>query len=422
MSVTPLRTLPECLSAALPIAVRAIDVDGELEELRLPASASGARYRTLLALVRVGGLPVGWTTVEVPEHGRVAVDVFSAAFGGAAAVGGSSQALADPTRERVHLESSEPLLSVVVCTCADAISTLRCIEAIRQNDTGSCEVVVVENRPVGSGVRRALQDRFGTEDAVCYVEESRPGLANARNAGLRVASGELIAFTDDDVVVDPKWARSIRRAFAMGPKVGCVTGLILPLEFETPTQRLVERFASYAKGFAPRVYALDRPPADQPLFPYAAGHFGSGANLAFRAEAIRDLGGFDPVLGTGTAARGGEDLDIFIRVLQAGSFLAYEPRAMVWHRHPDTGAKLRRRAFDYGAALGAVVTKQFATGPNRWRILSLAPRGARYFLSPTSRKNAARDRGFPLALVALELAGLLYGPIAYVVSLLRARR
>jgi GT2 family glycosyltransferase len=422
MSVTPLRTLPECLSAPTPIAVRAIDVEGPFEELQLPPSASGAPYRTLLGLVRRGGLPLGWATLEVSTAGRVEVDEIASTVGDAENAYSISHLGPATTREHRHPGSSEDLLSVVVSTCADVFSTLRCIEAIRQGDTGPCEIVIVENRPTGSTVRRALNDRFGADESIRYVEETRPGLSSARNAGLRVARGDLIAFTDDDVIVDPQWARSLRRAFALGHEVECVTGLILPLEFETPTQHLVEQFASYAKGFVPRVYALDRPPSDQPLFPYAAGHFGSGANLAFRTGALRDLGGFDPVLGTGTAARGGEDLDIFIRVLQSRSLLAYEPRAMVWHRHPDTEAKLRRRAFDYGAALGAVLTKQFARGPSRLRILSLAPRGARYFLSPGSRKNAGRDRGFPRALVALELAGVLYGPIAYVVSLARARR
>jgi GT2 family glycosyltransferase len=301
-------------------------------------------------------------------------------------------------------------------------ATLRCVGSIVRDAAGPFEVVVVENRPTSSGVRRALEDRFGADQPIRYVEESRPGLASARNAGLHAALGDLIAFTDDDVVVDPGWVRSLREAFAAQPEVGCVTGLILPLELETPTQLLVERFASYAKGFLPRNYAIDRTPVDQPLFPYTAGYFGSGANVAFRAEAIREIGGFDPALGTGTTARGGEDLDVFVRVIQSGRSLAYEPRAMVWHRHPADERRLRLRAFDYGTALGAMLTKQLAAGPRRRRIVSLAPQGVRYFLSPTSRKNAGRTGGFPRALVALELAGVLWGPLAYLVSVLRTRR
>ena len=185
---------------------------------------------------------------------------------------------------------------------------------------------------------------------------------------------------------------------------------------------LVERFAGYAKGFLPRIYALEQPPPDQPLFPYTAGYFGSGANMAFRTAALRRLGGFDPVLGTGTRARGCEDLDICIRVLNAGSRLAYEPRAVVWHRHPDTHAHLRRRAFDYGTALGAMLTKHLLIGPNRWGMISRVPQAARYYTAPESRKNATRGDAFPASLTRLERTGLLYGPLAYLASRLEALR
>ncbi len=144
--------------------------------------------------------------------------------------------------------------------------------------------------------------------------------------------------------------------------------------------------------------------------------------MAFRTAALRRLGGFDPVLGTGTRARGCEDLDICIRVLNAGSRLAYEPRAVVWHRHPDTHAHLRRRAFDYGAALGAMLTKHLLIGPNRWAMISRVPQAARYYTIPgRARTRCGSDRS-PRALTRLERAGLLYGPLAYLASRLEALR
>ena len=313
-------------------------------------------------------------------------------------------------------------MSVVIATCAEAKTAVRCVEAIQSAASGPYEVIVVENRPAHSTVKRALKERFGDDERVGYAEERRPGLACARNAGLRAARGELVAFTDDDVIVNPAWLPAIRAAFAANPQVDCVTGLILPLELETPAQLLVERFAGYAKGFLPRVYALERPPPDQPLFPYTAGYFGSGANMAFRTAALRELGGFDPVLGTGTPARGCEDLDVCIRVLNAGSRLAYEPRAIVWHRHPDTHARLQLRAFDYGAALAAMLTKHLIVGPSRWGMVSRAPSAIRYYTSPKSRKNATRGTRFPKSLTRLERVGLLYGPIAYLASRLQALR
>ncbi|HEV2973939.1 MAG TPA: glycosyltransferase [Solirubrobacteraceae bacterium] len=405
-------TSTECLDEEVPVAVRLIDIEQCATELRLPAGSGGNPYRRLLALVRRNGQPLGWAALPVSADGTVSLDAVAAAVDRAAEPPDSP--LAEPV--------TESLLSVVVATCANAQSIVRCVEAIRSGATGPYEVIVVENRPARSIVERALRERFRADDRVRYVEERRPGLACARNTGLRAARGELVAFTDDDVIVDPAWAPAIRAAFTATPEVDCVTGLILPLELETSTQLLVERFAGYGKGFVARIYSLEEPPRDQPLFPYTAGHFGSGANMAFRTSVLRNLGGFDPLLGTGTPARGCEDLDICIRVLNAGSRLAYEPRAIVWHRHPDTDAQLRRRAFDYGVALGAMLTKHILTGPNRWAIVSRVPQGIRYYTDSESRKNATRGPVFPRSLTWLERAGLLYGPAAYLASRVEAWR
>jgi GT2 family glycosyltransferase len=431
------RTLPECLDGESPIAIRPVAIESNINELRLPPSRNGDPYRRLLAFVRRNGRPLGWIALPVSPDGTVALDVLAVAADPAAEFPDSPAELCGLPAEAPVIATDAPgepcgnstprsamgsLLSVVVATCANVESVVGCVEAIQSSAIGPYEIIVVENRPASSMVEHALEERFRGDERIRYVEEHRPGLSWARNAGLHAARGELVAFTDDDVLVDPAWVPAVRAAFAATSEVDCVTGLILPLELETPVQLLVERFASYGKGFVPRVYSLDMPPPDQPLFPYTAGYFGSGANMAFRTGVLRDLGGFDTVLGTGTRARGCEDLDICIRVLQAGSRLAYEPRAIVWHRHPDTYAHLRRRVFDYGTALGAMMTKHILAGPNRWAIVSRVPQGIRYYTDPASRKNAARGPVFPRSLTRLERAGLLYGPVAYLASRLGALR
>ncbi len=422
-------TSTECLDGGTPIAVRAIDLDSGLQELALPRSEDGTPYRRLLALVRQNGHPLGWTALPVADDGTVSLRALATgvavAGAGIAAANGSSGGDcfvhdAGLASSAARGEQAQALVSIVIATCADAEAVVRCVEAIRSAASGPYETIVVENRPERSSVKRVLEQRFAGE-RVRYVEEARPGLACARNAGLRAARGELVAFTDDDVVIDRSWLPAIRDAFAASPRVVCVCGLIAPLQLETPTQLLVERFAGYAKGFAPRLYSLASPPPDQPLFPYTAGYFGSGANMAFRTAALRELGGFDPFLGTGTPARGCEDLDICIRVLSAGDELAYEPRAIVWHRHPSAHAHLRRRAFDYGAALGAMLTKHLLTGPHRRSMIARAPRAVRYYTGAASRKNAGRGPRFPSSLTRLERAGVLYGPLAYLASRLNGR-
>jgi O-antigen biosynthesis protein len=409
-----LRPLPDCLDAQTPIAVRTIDLETDLRELQLPASVSGRAYRTLLALIRNDRHPLGWMTFPVSDDGTVDLT--------ADAKRPLPRRAPRPTEARSHKQAQPqrddppPTLSVVVTTCADVARVMRCIDAILACEHEVLEIVVVENRPILSRLQRALDDRFSGDQRIRYVEEHRRGLSRARNAGLYAARGEFVAFTDDDILVDEAWACAIADAFQRSAMVDCITGPILPLELETDSQVLVERFASFGKGFEQRTYSMAAPPVDQPLFPYTAGYFGSGANMAFRASALRRLGGFDPALGAGTSSRAGEDLDVCIRLLHAGGELLYEPRAIVSHRHPDTTARLRGQVFGYGVGLGAMLFKQLLLGPQRSSILARAPQGVRYFTDPRSRKNISRGSVFPRALSRLERIGLAWGPCAYLAS------
>jgi GT2 family glycosyltransferase len=405
--------LAEHLYGYAPVAVRVIDVERPLDQLRLLPSHSGDPYRTLVALLRRHGDPIGWIALPVSVDGQVS-------FPPLADLAVFARTAGEPIERRLN-GSAESLLSVVVTTCANFECVLRCVEGLLSSAVGPFEVVVVENRPEHSTVGAQLARRFPGDARIRFIEERGRGLSRARNAGLRAARGELVAFTDDDIVVDEAWMGAVRAGFAT-PGIDCVTGLILPAELETPAQILVERFSSFGKGFIRRTYSADFPPEDQPLFPYTAGYFGSGANMAFRRDVARRLGGFDPALGAGTPARAGEDLDICIRLLHAGGRLVYEPGAIVWHRHPDTHSRLRAQVFSYGVGLGAMLSKQVARGPGRLGLIRRFPSALRYLLNPASRKNAGKGGDFPRRLDALERLGLLVGPLAYVSSRRRVDR
>jgi GT2 family glycosyltransferase/peptidoglycan/xylan/chitin deacetylase (PgdA/CDA1 family) len=413
-----LTTSPVVQAADAPIAVIAVDVTGELTDVELGQPRFADAYRKVAILARAGDQPLGWTTVVAPPSGRLSGVVLEQALAGHPAV---RSARSSDSSERPNRDISLQL-SVVITTCADAAAAVRCVQAVLRHMSGQGEVVVVDNRPHGSTVRAALEDAFDKDSAVRYVAECRPGLACARNAGLRAATGDVVAFIDDDVIVDGSWMPSIVETFTDNPSASCVTGPILPLEFETPAQVLVEQFASFSKGFERRSYGARLGSAQAPLFPYAAGHFGSGANMAFRTEAIRDLGGFDVALGAGTIARGGEDLDISVRLIRAGGNIVYEPRSIVWHRHPLADDAILRQAFSYGVGLGAMLGKQLLVGPDRRRLVSLVPAGLQYLLSGSSRKNAGKPAEFPRRLTVLERWGMVFGPFAYLRSYAHARR
>jgi GT2 family glycosyltransferase len=312
--------------------------------------------------------------------------------------------------------AAAPAAALIVNTCGGE-GLCRTLAAATGQDYPNFELVVVDNRPASPAVRNLLSERFAGLPGLRYVAEERPGLGRARNAGLRSTAAEIVAFTDDDVVLDGSWLSWLVAGFAMADRVGCVTGLILPLELETPAQLLFDEFVGWSKRLEPRIWDRDQNRFDHPLYPYTVGIFGSGASTAFRREVLQELGGFDDQLGIGTPACGGEDLDIYTRLVLNGHRLAYQPAAMLWHPHPRDMQRLERQTRLYGAGLGAMLTKHLVhSGRTRRELLRRLPAGLAYALGPGSPKNARKPKGYPRRLTLFELAGMAYGPIGYVRS------
>lgn len=410
----------------LPAAVQMVNVADPLVDLWVAPGGPGRLYRSLLAVAHLDGDPIGTASVPVDHgglvsHGRLAselraqLDVELAPLATREHNGGGH----GPGSSDRQPRGRERSVSVVITTCCAPLALERCLRSVLACDHSNFEVIVVENRPSRSPTRRMLSERFRSEPRLSFTEEHRRGLSWARNAGLARAQGEVVAFTDDDVVVDPLWVRRCAEAFDRANDVACVTGLILPLELGSQSQLLLEQFAGFGKGFVPRTFRLADTVVGDP-FPYTPGVVGSGANTAVRTDVARALDGFDVALGAGTPALGGEDLDLYVRLALEGHALAYEPRAMVWHEHPDGPARLRRQVYRYGVSLGAMLTKQLAVGPGRRDLLEAVPAGIRYARDPASRKNAAKQADFPRRLDWIERLGMLAGPAAYAASTIPA--
>jgi GT2 family glycosyltransferase len=390
-----------------PVAVRAVDLDAAAD---LELTREGEPYRGALLIGIRDGAPVGTASTALSAGPLLRAATIAALFAEHPAGSRPAEAVALPP---------VPSVSVIVTTCAQEESTALAVASVLACDPAPLEVIVVENRPAHSNVAAMLRERFGSDGRVRCVDEPHVGLSSARNAGLWSAEGDVVAFTDDDVVVDRRWVGRLATAFAQEPDAACVTGLIIPGDLNTPTQVLMEQFAGFGKGFERRVHRLQEP--SSPLFPFAAGEFGSGACTALRRDAGRALGGFDPALGAGTASRGGEDLDLFVRVLLAGHALVYEPAAMISHRHPDEDGKLRSEIFGYGVGLTAMIAKQALDG-QMFAIARRLPLALRHLRDPSSRKNVRKGPEYPRIFDWIERAGMLVGPIAYLRSRWHERR
>ncbi|HEY2192766.1 MAG TPA: glycosyltransferase [Actinomycetospora sp.] len=313
-----------------------------------------------------------------------------------------------------------PCVSVVVATRERHESLRRCLSSLLASEYPRFEVIVVDNDPATAATAEMVEHSFPGQ--IRYLRESRRGLGAAHNRGVAEASGTIIAFVDDDVVVDRHWLAALAEGFAVTGDVGCVTGLILPAQLDTPAQVLLERHGGFGKGFDLQIFdRRGHRPAD-PLFPFRSGRFGSGANMAFDASLLRRLGGFDPAIGTGTFARGGDDLTAFFRVLVAGSRLVYQPGALVWHRHHRDLASLGNQAYGYGVGFGAYLASAIAHEPAMLpALLRRVPGGVAFAARRSSASNADRYQDWPSEFVGLERRGMIFGPFAYLVSRWRAR-
>jgi GT2 family glycosyltransferase len=307
-----------------------------------------------------------------------------------------------------------PPVSVVVPTRERPEILDRCLQHLAWLDYPDYEVLVVDNAPVSPATRELVRRRGEQFGELHYLREDRPGQSWARNRGLMATSSSIVAFVDDDVAVDRGWLSALASAFASAEDVGCVTGLILPAELDTDAQALLEEYGGFSKGFDRRVFDLDENRPPDPLFPYAAGRFGSGASMAFRADVLRQVGAFNLALGTGSPPCGGEDLTAFRKVVLAGHKLVYEPAAIAYHPHPRTYRDLRRQLFRYGRALGAYMTACLIDDPGLTPTLaSKAPAACRHLVNSRSARNRNRGDSYPPTLVLAELLGVALGPLTY---------
>ena len=396
-------------------------------------TGDGRHYRRARALVRLHDhplglveLPLGTDGVEAAEVERRIEEALAPAIarhlardGHVARVAAAGSEPPPCRAERARFRTAAPFATVAVATHDRAESLADCLDSLLALDYPHYEIVIVDNAPSTPRTRDLIAARFAGEPRVHYLREDRRGVAAAHNRALGAARGSIVAFTDDDVVVDRLWLLELAAGFTAAPDVACVTGLILPRELETPVQLWLDEHWGFSKGFERRLFDLHahRPP--DRLFPYAAGLFGSGANMAFRTDILRCAGGFDAATGAGSPARGGDDLAAFFGVVAAGHTLVYEPAAIVHHRHRPDYASLCAHSFGYGVGLTAYLTKTVVDEPRRSLDLARrAPAGAVHAFAPRSPANTRRPPGLPQVLATLECAGSAYGPIAY----LRARR
>lgn len=398
-----------------------------------PRSSSGHPFDTARLLVRVGGEPIGFVTLSLQDEplNRAAVlDAVERDLGELVAIELAGQdlpalrALREPETGRrlsngLGAEMNDGTsVTVIVCTRDRAEILCGCLDSLTKLRHDAVEFVIVDNAPSDGRTRSLVAKAEADDSRFRYVVEPLPGLSRARNCGLRHATSEIVAYTDDDVRVDPLWIRGILRGFRRRPDIGCVTGLVASASLELAAERYFDARVWWSSSCDHHVYdAAHRDQAGPGLYPYAAGAFGTGANFAFHSTTLREIGGFDEALGAGSPSAGGEDLDIFVRTIHAGRAISYEPAALVWHEHRADHDDLRRQMYAYGKGLSAYLFKYASSRQTALDLLRRLPIGIRHLARLGFRATGAgRNTGSARGLLMAEMRGWAAGPFAYLVA------
>jgi glucosyl-dolichyl phosphate glucuronosyltransferase len=182
--------------------------------------------------------------------------------------------------------------------------------------------------------------------AVRYVREEKVGNTFARHAGARLATGELLVFTDDDVTFSPSWLKAYSDAFRKHPEMVAAGGPARPAWEVPPPQWLLD-YMGDGRWFG--ILALLDPYPDFRL--EAGGYFFWGHNVAIRRQTLFDVGGFNPEL-CGDRLVGDGECGLRRKLAERGMLIGYVPEASIYHHipaHRMTVKYFRERMANQGA-------------------------------------------------------------------------
>ena len=281
--------------------------------------------------------------------------------------------------------------TVILCTynrCKSLAKALGSIATQTLPESVDWEVLVVDNnssdqtREVVEDFCRWYPHRFR------YLFEPQQGKSYALNAGIREAKGEILAFMDDDVTVDPRWLDHLTAPLHSGEWAGS-GGRTIPTQTFIPPDWLAADGPYSMMGILYAHFDLGDKPCELDRAPY-------GTNMAFRKQMFATYGFFRTDLGPSSnkeIPRPNEDCEFGRRLMAAGERLRYVPSAVVYHPPPENRiqkAYFLTWWFDYGRAM----VREWGRGP---AVLGI-PRPYLNILKLATTTMAQRIRRWMLAL------------------------
>ncbi len=216
-----------------------------------------------------------------------------------------------------------PSVSVVVCSFNGQRTIEDCMEGLLELDYPNYEVIVVNDG--STDATPAIASEYGFR----LISTENRGLSNARNTGMEAATGEIVAYTDDDARPDPHWLKYVAWAFMHSTHVGIGGPNIAP-----PGDGHIAECVANAPGGPLHVLVTDT----------LAEHI-PGCNMAFRKSALQAIRGFDP-----RYRAAGDDVDLCWRLQEQGGTIGFHAGAMVWHHRRNSFRMYWKQQQGYGKA------------------------------------------------------------------------
>lgn len=255
-------------------------------------------------------------------------------------------------------------ISVVVCT-RDRHDTIgQAIESIAQCDYPDFDIHIMDQSTT-EGTKLIIEEiapRHASQCPILYHHLDKAGLSRSYNAGMRVSAGEIIAFTDDDVIVPKDWLTQIAKAFTEDPDLALLYGQVcIPESLKSAA----------AEGIIVPALVFDKP--KRLIKGSAFKVFGMGANMAIRRTLLEEVEGFDEALGGGGPLRSAQDYDFAYRTFLTGKAILLEPKVWVDHYGTRTQDQWPLTLKNYGIGDGAFYAKHIRCGDLRllWIYIKL---------------------------------------------------
>jgi len=237
-------------------------------------------------------------------------------------------------------------ITLVVPTYQRGTEVMRCLESVQRQSLAAFELLLVDNSP-GAELRARIEGfNPGARVRARYVHEPNLGLHNARHAGARAASGDVLVFTDDDAVFDADWLAAYARCFDAHPEMAAAGGRVLP-KWEVPPPAWLRALVQADPSMFPALSLLDL----SPEFRLSRDGIFFGVNMAIRRDALFSTGGFNPEI-FGDRWLGDGETGLNRKLWARGELIGYVPDAVVYHHVPPermTIGYLRKRQANDGA-------------------------------------------------------------------------